>query len=108
VIACLTCRYEIVTWFDPWQSYPAERNRFYEALGPAGGNAVVYGGDTHAAYAAMLRDRPGHYVGAEYSSPGVTSPDVESGSILPIELHNAANLPKAHVRAGCLVNLCPF
>lgn len=94
----LRCRYDIITWFDPWGAHPVERERFFKALQPAGGNAVVYSGDTHAAYAAMMRAEDGSYVGAEYSAPGVSSPSSERGSRVPLELHNAAALVAKHVR----------
>jgi hypothetical protein len=70
-----------------------------DALKPARGNAVVYSGDTHAAFAAMLTTKDEQYVGAEFSSPGVTSPDREDGSQIPLELHNAAQLVGGKARA---------
>ena len=48
------CRYEIVTGYDSWQGYTAERERFYKAVIPAGGNAIVYSGAISAS-AAKLR-----------------------------------------------------
>lgn len=89
--------YGILTWFDPWGAYTAERERFVTAMKPAGGNAVVYSGDTHAAFAGMLRNDAGQYFGAEFSCPGVTSPDSEWGALVPLELINAAQLVSDHV-----------
>ena len=89
----------MINWFDPWHAHTAERTRLLKALEPAKGNAIVYGGDTHAAFAGML-ELDGAYVGAEFSSPGVTSPDREDGSLIPLELHNAANLAGSNVRCS--------
>lgn len=58
----------------------------------------MYAGDTHAAFGAMLANEGEDYVGAEYSCPGVTSPDREDGSVTPLELHNAAQLAANNVR----------
>ena len=96
------CRYGIISWFDPWHAYTHERTKFINALKPAKGNAIVYGGDTHAAFGAMLANKGEDYVGAEYSCPGVTSPDREDGSVAPLELHNAASLAASNVRRRLL------
>lgn len=78
---------------------------------------MVYSGDTHAAYAAMMQAEDGSYLGAEYSAPGVSSPSFESGSRVPLELHNAAALVAKNVRTllvlACVVSnvrkqkMCP-
>ena len=81
-----------------WTAYRAERARLLDALQPAAGNAIVYSGDTHAAFTGMLANAGGDYVGAEFSSPGVTSPDRELDSLTPLELHNAAQLAGNQVR----------
>lgn len=75
-----------------------ERAKLLEILKLAGGNVVVYSGDTHAAYAGMLTAEDGSYVGAEYSSPGTTSPSSEQGATLPLQLLNAAALAAHNVR----------
>lgn len=47
-------KYRIPGEFDSWQGYTAERRRLLEALLPAAGAAVVYGGDSHNAWAGVV------------------------------------------------------
>jgi alkaline phosphatase D len=51
-----------------WDGYPRERDRLYDVLAAAGGNAVVLSGDIHSSWANELP------VGAEFVSPAVSSP----------------------------------
>jgi len=51
-----------------WDGYPQERDRLYDLLAAAGGNAAVLSGDIHSSWA---NDLP---VGAEFVCPSVSSP----------------------------------
>lgn len=64
--------------FDGWGGYPAERERLLRLLGEAakGGGAlpVVYGGDSHNAWAGRVRDGGGALVAVEFDGTSVRSP----------------------------------
>ena len=68
-------KYSIPSYFDSWEGYAAERARFLASLTPAQGSAVVYGGDSHSAWAGIHVDesRDGASVCAEYDTTSVTS-----------------------------------
>jgi alkaline phosphatase D len=51
-------KYEIPVGFDSWEGYTAERLDLLSALTPAAGAAVVYGGDSHNAWAGLVRSEP--------------------------------------------------
>ena len=48
-------KYEIPLGFDGWEGYTAERLDLLSALTSAAGAAVVYGGDSHNAWAGLVR-----------------------------------------------------
>lgn len=66
-------KYNIPNYFDSWEGYAAERRRFLSALSPAQGSAVVYGGDSHNAWAGVHEREDGAAVCGEYDSTSVTS-----------------------------------
>lgn len=77
-------RFKVNFSYDSWMGYTAERSRFLEAV--SGGaedagktsklNAVVYGGDSHNAWAGVQKVE-GSVVATEFDGPGVTSPGFE-------------------------------
>ncbi|CAE7517823.1 pld [Symbiodinium pilosum] len=70
-------RFRIQLNFDSWTGYVAERQRLAEALRPAQG-AIIYGGDSHNAWAGKLRAEDGSVVAMDFDGMAVTSPGVES------------------------------
>ena len=59
---------------DGWDGYPAARERMFDAIKSAQGNAIVVSGDSHAFWANELHDAAGQYVAAEFGTSAVTSP----------------------------------
>jgi len=62
---------------DAWDGYPAEREALYKSVLELDKKLVVVAGDTHNAWYGMLKDAKGNSVGAEFATPGVTSPGME-------------------------------
>lgn len=60
---------------DAWDGYPVERERLFSLL--KGRKAVVLAGDTHNAWASVLRDGSGDLIGEEFACPSVSSPGLE-------------------------------
>jgi len=74
-------RYKINLNFDAWTGYVAERDRVAEVLDRAGGRAgdiVIYGGDSHNAWAGMLQTPDGRAVAADFDGMAVSSPGFET------------------------------
>jgi len=71
-------RFQVPDYFDAWEGYVAERTRFLSALAEAEGSVVVYGGDSHNAWAGEHRDGSGRAVCAEYDGTSVTSTGKEN------------------------------
>mmetsp|Transcript_114969 Transcript_114969/g.209168 ORF Transcript_114969/g.209168 Transcript_114969/m.209168 type:complete len:653 (+) Transcript_114969:112-2070(+) len=90
-------RYGINLNFDSWMGYVAERQRLLEALHvEAPTSAIVYGGDSHNAWAGVLRDKDGASVAVEFDGMSVSSPGVEywrrwAPSDLETAAHQASN-----------------
>lgn len=68
--------------FDSWTGYVAERNRLAETLLAARRAApkrgiVLYGGDSHNAWAGTLRTSSGQPVAADFDGMSVSSPGLE-------------------------------
>ena len=59
---------------DGWDGYPAARERVYDAVKAAPGNAIVVCGDSHAFWANELHDDAGTLVAAEFGTSSITSP----------------------------------
>ncbi len=59
---------------DGWDGYPAARERMFDAIKIAQGNAIIVSGDSHAFWANELHDAEGAYVAAEFGTSSVTSP----------------------------------
>lgn len=71
-------RYKINMGFDDWMGYDAERQRLLGALDtgePA--TTLMYGGDSHNAWAGSLLDSSGKTVAVEFDGMSVTSPGAE-------------------------------
>jgi len=88
-------RYGINTDFEGWDGYLAERQRFVDALSQGGasgaGKMVVYGGDSHNAWAGLVRGHAGKVVAHEFDGMSVTSRGEEYHTPwLPSDLRNAA------------------
>jgi len=66
-------KYRVHGYFDDWSGYAAERTRFLKALEPAEGSAIVYGGDSHSAWAGVHSAKDGSAVCGEYDVTSVTS-----------------------------------
>jgi len=85
-------RFRIQLNFDSWTGYVAERRDLLRSLrGPA--KAIVYGGDSHNAWAGILRDSgpDRDAVAVEFDGMSVTSPGLESQRpFLPPGLEAAA------------------
>ncbi|WP_299263174.1 alkaline phosphatase D family protein [uncultured Psychrosphaera sp.] len=62
---------------DAWDGYPAEREVLYKSVLELNKKLVVVAGDTHNTWYGMLKDAKGNSVGAEFATPGVTSPGME-------------------------------
>lgn len=108
-------RYKINLSFDDWMAYIADRNRLAASLrvGSATGN-LIYGGDTHNAWAGVLRDSMGEIVATEFDGMSVSSGGLEQyPPYLPSDLKaaawEAANADllwaDTHSRGFMLVNL---
>ena len=67
--------------FDSWDGYPPARERLYQAFRRAGSQPIVLSGDSHAAWANVLRDDARTPVAVEFGATAVTSPSY--GSLLP-------------------------
>lgn len=82
-------RFRIQLNFDSWTGYVAERRLFLQSLrGPT--PAIVYGGDSHNAWAGILR-ADNKTVAVEFDGMSVTSPGLESRRpFLPPGLEAAA------------------
>jgi len=70
-------RFGIQLNFDSWTGYLAEQRRLIEVLGRAVPTPIVYGGDSHNAWAGLLRDGDGKAVALDFDGMAVTSPGVE-------------------------------
>eukprot|EP00434_Breviolum_minutum_P014451 symbB.v1.2.012742.t1/scaffold878.1/size155624/13 len=70
-------RFGIQLNFDSWTGYVAEQRRLIEVLGRAVPTPIVYGGDSHNAWAGLLRDGDGKAVALDFDGMAVTSPGVE-------------------------------
>ena len=46
-------RYDVSSYFDSWEGYTHERTKFLNAFDKVAGSAVVYGGDSHNAWAGV-------------------------------------------------------
>lgn len=62
---------------DAWDGYPAERETLYKNVSALNKKLIVVAGDTHNAWYGMLKDEKGNTIGAEFATPGVTSPGME-------------------------------
>ncbi len=69
--------YDVPYDLDGWDGYPAARERVYDAIKAAGGNAIVLSGDSHAFWTNELHDASGTYVAAEFGTSSITSPAEE-------------------------------
>jgi phosphodiesterase/alkaline phosphatase D-like protein len=71
-------RYRINLSFDDWMGYIADRMRLAAALQPgsASGN-LIYGGDTHNAWAGLVRNDAGEVVASEFDGMSVSSAGLE-------------------------------
>lgn len=69
----------VVLNFDGWNGYSTERDRFVSRMQRSGKeNVVVLGGDSHNAWAGLLRSAEnGEIVAAEFDGQGTTSPGME-------------------------------
>ncbi|MHA7816594.1 MAG: alkaline phosphatase D family protein [Pseudohaliea sp.] len=62
-------------YLDPWDGYPAARERFYAAARAVGaGDLLVLTGDSHSFWANALHDAAGSPMGLELGTAGITSP----------------------------------
>ena len=62
-------------YLDPWDGYPAARERFYAGARVAGArDLLVLTGDSHSFWANALHDGAGDSVGLELGTTGITSP----------------------------------
>jgi alkaline phosphatase D len=66
---------------DSWDGYPPARERLYQAFARAGVRPIVLSGDSHAAWANVLRRDDGTVAGTEFGTTAITSPSY--GSLLP-------------------------
>lgn len=77
--------------FDSWDGYQTELQTMLAALRvPPPTSAIVYGGDSHNAWAGMLWDKDRNAVAAEFDGMSVSSRGRESWSPYPTDLENAA------------------
>jgi alkaline phosphatase D len=77
---------------DAWDGYPAEREALYNSILALNKKLIVVAGDTHNAWHGTLKDAKGNTVGAEFATPGVTSPGMES--YLSIDTEQAQKMAK--------------
>ncbi len=77
---------------DAWDGYPAEREALYNNVSALNKKLIVVAGDTHNAWHGTLKDAKGNIVGAEFATPGVTSPGMES--YLSIDTEQAQKMAK--------------
>lgn len=71
-------RHGIPLDFDSWNGYLAAKERLVGILETAGrGRSVVYGGDSHNAWAGAVLNRSGHGVAVEFDCQSVSSPGQE-------------------------------
>lgn len=62
-------------YLDPWDGYPAARERFYAAARNAGANdLLVLTGDSHSFWTNELHDDGGRAMGLELGTTGISSP----------------------------------
>jgi len=93
VLAATVAGREGITYnYDQWSGYVRERERLLDAT-KSSQNTIVYSGDSHNAWAGVVRDRDGHVAALEYAGTSVTSPGTERS--IPV-------LPPEMVRAGYL------
>jgi alkaline phosphatase D len=68
-------RYDLPLYLDPWDGYPAARERFYRLCAAAGArDLLVLTGDSHAFWTNALFDDGGGPMGLELGTAGITSP----------------------------------
>jgi phosphodiesterase/alkaline phosphatase D-like protein len=75
-------RYRINLSLDDWMGYSADKRRLMAALGASQapgtfGGTVVYGGDTHNAWAGSVQDATGKVLAAEFDGMSVSSAGLE-------------------------------
>ncbi|CAK9030846.1 Phospholipase D (PLD) [Cleaved into: Phospholipase D catalytic chain [Durusdinium trenchii] len=86
-------RFGVQINFDGWTGYVAERERLIHLLSstPASASAVVYGGDSHNAWAGHLKHSDGRAVAVDFDGMAVTSPGMEGiRPFVPPEFEAAA------------------
>ena len=94
VLAATVAGREGITYnYDQWSGYVRERERLLDAT-KSSQNTIVYSGDSHNAWAGVVRDRDGHVAALEYAGTSVSSPGTERSSPM---------LSPEMVRAGYLV-----
>lgn len=75
---------------DAWDGYAAARERVLAMSQQLGKNLVVLSGDTHNAWASVLKTQGGAAVGVEFATASVSSPGFDANlSIEPPVLKNA-------------------
>ena len=67
-------RFNIPLTLDTWDGFPAERERFYDALRTASADVIVLTGDSHNYWTVDLKTKAGERVGTEFGVTSVTSP----------------------------------
>ncbi len=66
---------DLPIYLDPWDGYPAARQRFYQTATDAGANnLLVLTGDSHSFWQNTLFDDNGKAMGLELGTTGITSP----------------------------------
>lgn len=74
LVALAAGRYRINLDYDGWMGYVAARERLARALSQGKPvNTIVYGGDSHNAWAGTISDTSGHAVALEFDGMSVTS-----------------------------------
>ncbi|QIB64850.1 alkaline phosphatase D family protein [Kineobactrum salinum] len=62
-------------YLDPWDGYPAARERFYKLCADTGvRDLLVLTGDSHSFWSNVLHDRHGTRMGLELGTNGISSP----------------------------------
>jgi len=78
LVLLAAAKYKINFSFDDWMGYAADRARLTSILATGEPSAtLVYGGDTHNAWAGSLRDAAGKIVATEFDGMSVSSPGIE-------------------------------